>query len=146
MIPITAILVSVAPNSPPSSASSPTSPRGLGGGSTSEASTQAPMAAANGASCCRSARQASARRLGLGKRGSAAHMPPRWAPKGKAPPPRKRRRGGRREAAVEAIIVVGVARGQPQRRASRQTGLVNGKDNLFRLQQEIFTLSVKENA
>lgn len=80
MIPITAILVSVAPNSPSSSTSSPASPRDLGGGSTSEASTQAPMAAANGASCCRSARHTSARRLRRVRSGFAPQAPPWEAP------------------------------------------------------------------
>jgi len=75
------------------------------------------MAAANGASCCRSARQASDRRLRQGR----SEASPWEAPRGEATRG-KRRRGGRREAAVAASIGVGVAGGQRVRASRVGTG------------------------
>lgn len=115
MMAITPILVSVAPNSP-SSSSSAASPRTLGGGSARDASTQAPMAATNGASCCSSARQARVRRLrGRGWRERAPASHPWEAPRevGRG----ERRRGGGKEAVVAASI--GCRRGEKSKWPSR---------------------------
>ena len=123
-MPITPILVSVAPNSP-SSSSSAASPRILVGGSAREASTQAPIAATNGASCCSSARQAKVRRRGRGRRGWVPPSHPWEALKevGRG----ERRRGGGSEAVVAASIGAGVAvRGENEEQAAEQgfVGLV----------------------
>jgi hypothetical protein len=111
MIPITPILVSVAPNTPSSSSPS-SSPRGFRGGNASEASTQAPMAAANGASCCRSARQTNA---GLrGTRGPRGLEPPTPPSEALTLAPRRKRQssGGREAAEVASNIEVGVVGGE----------------------------------
>jgi hypothetical protein len=133
MIPITPILVSVAPNTPSSSSPS-SSPRGLRGGNASEASTQAPIAAANGASCCRSARQTNDRLRGAReRRGLDPPTPPSealsLAPRG------KRRRGGGREAAEEETSNIEVGRGRCRGRTverSEQTSRV-GKAKAHRV-------------